>query len=261
MSRLIWNAVGSKFYEAGVDRGVLYLDGQIGVPWNGLTGVTESSSGGDPTPLYQDGVKYLNLSSKEEFEATLTAFTYPTEFAECDGTARVRPGLFLGQQRRKKFGLTYRTKIGNDVSGSDYAYKIHLVYNAMAQPSDRDYGTLGDKNDPSEFNWKLTTTPVAIPGFLPTAHMVLDSRYIDPIILGRIEDILYGSDSVNSHLPDFAELITQLDEPLAFSLTDNGDGTYIIDGPADILTVTSGLFTLTWPTAVDNSDGTYTISN
>lgn len=261
MTKLIWNAVGSRYYEAGLDRGVLYLEGQVGLPWSGLTGVTESSSGGDAKPLYIDGVKYLNLSEKEEFEATLTAFTYPVEFAACDGTARARPGLFLSQQRRQSFGLSYRTRIGNDLQGTDYGYKIHLIYNALVMPSEQTFGTLGNSTDVADFSWKITTKPIIFPGFKPTSHLILDSRFIDPVTMGLVEDKLYGASGSNAHLPDFTELLAQLDDPLTFTLTDNGDGSYEIDAPTSIMTSDSNLFMLTWPTAHYNGDDTFTISN
>jgi hypothetical protein len=263
MPKLIWNAVGSRYFETGLDRGVLYLDGQPGIPWNGLTSVSESPSGGDADPLYLDGVKYLNLSTVEEFEATLTAYTYPVEFSNCDGTARARAGLFLGQQRRSPFGLCYRSRVGNDLEGADHGYKIHLIYNALVSPSERHFGTTGENSDALDFSWKITTKPIAFPGYKPTSHLVLDSRYIDPVTLGLIEDKLYGSDSVNSHLPSFSELLAQLDDPLNFSLTDNGDGSFTIDAPTSVMTSddTAGLFRLTWPTAYNNGNGTFTISN
>ena len=258
MARLVWSAVGSKTFEAGVDRGVLYLDGQ-GVSWNGITGVNEEPTGGDSKPYYQDGVKYLNISAREEYEATLTAFTYPMEFAVCDGSARVRPGLFLGHQRRKSFGFSYRTKVGNDLEGIDFGYKIHLVYNALAEPSTRGFTTLGKDTDVSDFSWKITTKPLKIPGYNATAHMTLDSRYIHPITLGKLEAMLYGDDDSAPSLPSFEDILAQLDEPIAFALIDNEDGTFEIDGPNDILTEDNGVFTLDWPTATDNGDGTYTI--
>jgi hypothetical protein len=258
----VWNAVGSRTYEAGLDRGVLYLDGQPGIAWSGLTGVTESPSGGDNKTFYLDGVKYLNYSSVEEFQATLTAFTHPIEFAACDGSARARAGLFLGQQRRKTFGLTYRTKIGNDLAAGDFGYKIHLVYNALTGgPADRAYSSLGKSDDATDFSWTITTKPMTIPGYQPTSYMVLDSRFVDPIALGKIEDLLYGNDTQSAQLPSWTDLIAILDEPQAFDLIDNGDGTYEIDAPASIMTVTSGVFALTWPGAVNNGNGTYTISD
>lgn len=263
MPRVSWNAVGSRIYETGVDRGVLYLDSQPGIPWNGLTAVVESSAGGDAKPFYLDGVKYLNVPAAEDFEATLTAFTYPVEFSACDGTGRARPGMFLGQQRRKSFGLCYRTLVGNDLEGADYGYKLHLIYNALAAPSDRNYATGGKDAEISDFSWKITTTPLLIAGYKPTAHIILDSRYIDSITLGRIEDMVYGSDSNAAYLPTFDQITAELDDPTTFLLTDFGDGHYEIDAPLTVMTYDpiAGLFELTWPTANDNGDGTFTISS
>jgi hypothetical protein len=263
MTKLVWNAVGSRVYEAGLDRGVLYLDGQVGIPWSGLTGVAESPSGGDPKPFYLDGMKYLNLAAVEEFEATLTAFTYPVEFSACDGTGRPRPSLFLGQQRRTSFGLCYRTKVGNDLEATDYGYKIHLIYNALVSPTERNFGTMGGNSDISDFSWKITTKAIAFPGYKPTSHLVVDSRFVDPSILSKVEEALYGSDSVNAHLPDFAELLSLLDDPLAFSVTDNSDGTFTVEAPSTYMTIDTniGFFNLNWPTAVDNGNDTITISD
>jgi hypothetical protein len=263
MSRLIWNAVGSRYFEAGIDRGVLYIDSDPGIAWNGLTGVSENPSGGDAKPFYLDGVKYLNIPASEEFEATITAFTYPVEFSACDGSGRARPGLFLGQQRRKSFGFSYRTRVGNDLEGADFGYKLHLVYNALAGPADRGFTAIGKDAEVSDFSWKITTRPIAIAGYKPTAHMVLDSRFIHPTTLAKIEEMLYGSDTVVSHLPTFSELIAQLDEALDFVLTDNGDGTFELNGPPPILAVdiSTGIFTLDWPNAHNNGDGTYTIGS
>lgn len=207
MPRLTWSAVGERFYETGVDRGVLYVNGIYGVAWTGLTSVAESPSGGEARPYYIDGVKFLNISSAEEFEATINAFYRPLEFGPCDGTASIQNGLFVTQQPRKSFGLSYRTKLGNDVDGSDHAYKIHLVYNALAAPSERSNNTLGDSADPSVFSWAITTLPPSITGFKPTAHLVIDSRSTDPSVLSNVEDILYGNEANTAHLPSPDELI------------------------------------------------------
>lgn len=263
MARLEWNAAGSRFYEAGVDRGVLYIDGQAGVPWIGLTSVEEGISGGESKPFYIDGVKYLNLVSAEEFEATINAFTYPDSFAQCDGSARVRPGLFLTQQRRKSFGLSYRTRIGDDVSGVDRAYKIHLIYNALASPSERTYETTtNDATEPVEFSWGITTKPPAVAGYKRTAHVVIDSRETNAATLTAVEDILYG-DLVNAaRMPTIAELIEVFDTPLGLEVIDNGDGTYTITGPdSAILTMGPDTVQITWPTVVSIGTDTYRISS
>lgn len=207
MPRLSWGDVGEKFYETGVDRGVLYVSGEPGVAWIGLTSVDESPSGGEAKPYYIDGVKYLNLSAAEEFEATINAFNSPNLFWACDGIASVQNGLFVTQQPRKQFGLSYRTVVGNDVNGPDHAYKIHLVYNALAGPSSRNNATLGDSSDPTTFSWSITTLPPSIIGYKRTSHLVIDSRLTDPEVLTEVENILYGNDSDSSNLPSPDDLI------------------------------------------------------
>lgn len=205
--RLAWNVVGERVFEAGVDQGVLYVDGADGVPWNGLVAVTESPSGGEVTPYYVDGVKYLNHSASEEFEATIEAYTYPDEFAVCDGTLSVANGLFALQQRRKSFGLSYRTKIGNDVDGIDHGYKIHLVYNVTAAPSERPNNTIGDSLSPDNFSWKVVTKPPTMTGYKQTAHFVIDSRETPSDLMNQITDILYGSSTTAARLPSVSELL------------------------------------------------------
>lgn len=207
MPRLSWGAVGEKFYETGVDHGVLYVSGEPGVAWVGLTSVDESPSGGEARPYYMDGIKYLNLSVAEEFEATLNAFNSPLLFGPCDGVVPIQNGLFVTQQARKQFGLSYRTRVGNDVTGSDHAYKIHLVYNALASPSSRNNVTLGDSSEPSTLSWAITTLPPSITGYKRTSHLVIDSRVTDPELLAEVEDILYGNDSDAPSLPTPDELI------------------------------------------------------
>lgn len=207
MPRLSWGAVGEKFYETGVDQGVLYVSGEPGVAWVGLISVDESPSGGEARPYYMDGVKYLNLSVAEEFEATLNAFNSPLLFGPCDGVVPIQNGLFVTQQARKQFGLSYRTRVGNDIKGSDHAYKIHLVYNALASPSSRNNVTLGDSSEPSTFSWAITTLPPSITGYKRTSHLVIDSRVTDPELLSEVEDILYGNDSDAPSLPTPDELI------------------------------------------------------
>jgi hypothetical protein len=206
MAPLTWDQVGERFYETGVDHGVLYLPDPAGVynsgfAWNGLTTVTESPSGADATPQYADNIKYLNLISAEEFGATIEAFTYPEEFAECDGTALPQPGLVVGQQSRKMFGLSYRTRKGNDVDGTDFGYKLHLVYGAQAAPSEKAYATINDSPAAIAFSWAVTTTPVPVTGLKPTALIVVDSSVVDPIKLTSLEDLLYGKAALEAALP------------------------------------------------------------
>lgn len=262
MTRLNWSSVGSHFFEAGIDRGVLYLDAQPGVVWTGLTSVVESSSGGEAKAYYLDGVKYLNLSAAEEFEATVEAYTYPPAFAQCDGTAEVRTGLFVTQQARKPFGLSYRTKIGNDQEGIDHGYKIHIIYNALAAPSQRSHETITDSTDPSNFSWNITTKPVAISGYNRTAHIVIDSRYIHPITLAAVEDVLYGTISTSASIPTLADLIVIFDTLVDLEVVDNEDDTFTITAPdSAIVMVEATIAEITWPTVVPVDAETYTISS
>ena len=199
MSRITWDTVGERYYETGVKMGVLYpiQTGGLynkGVAWNGLTAVTESPSGAEATALYADDIKYLNLMSNEEFGATIEAYTYPEEFAECDGSAALSKGVMIGQQKRKIFGLCYRTAIGNDVDGSDYGYKLHLVYGCLASPSEKAYATINDSPEAITFSWEVSTTPVSVTGFKPTSQITIDSTKVDPLKLTSLEDILYGKD-------------------------------------------------------------------
>ena len=208
MTKLSWGTAGKRYYEAGVDHGVLYVNGASGVAWNGLISVNESVSGGEATPYYLDGFKFLNIASVDEYVATIQAFSSPSEFDVCDGTLALSNGLFATHQRRKSFGLCYRTKLGNDVDGPDHGYKIHLVYNALAAPSERDHSTLSDSTEPIEFSWGITTSPSLLTAHRPTAHLVIDSRSINGVFLSFIEDILYGSDTTGPRLPTPQELVT-----------------------------------------------------
>lgn len=198
MSKIVWDKTGERLYETGVKNGVLYLqtDGVYnkGVAWNGLTAVTESPSGAEATALYADDMKYLNLYSAEEFGATIEAYTYPDEFAECDGSKELVDGVVIGQQTRKVFGLCYRTVIGNDTDGEAHGYKLHIIYGAMASPSEKAYATINDSPEAITFSWELTTTPVNVTGAKPTASVVIDSTKADPTKLAALEVILYGKD-------------------------------------------------------------------
>lgn len=197
--KLVWDKTGEHYYETGVKNGVLYpmsASGTYpkGVAWNGLTAITESPSGAEATALYADDIKYLNLMSNEEFGATVEAYTYPDEFAECDGSASLTEGVYIGQQARKTFGLCYRTTLGNDSKGNDYGYKLHIIYGAMASPSEKAYSTINDSPDAITFSWELTTTPVAVANFKPTASLTIDSTKVDSQKLAALEEILYGKD-------------------------------------------------------------------
>lgn len=210
MTKLNWDVQGERYYETGVSKGVLYpfKEGKYktGVPWNGLTAVTESPSGAEPTPLYADNIKYLNLLSNEEFAATVEAYTYPDEFAECDGSADIAVGVSAGQQNRIPFGMSYVTKIGNDTDGQDHGYKIHLIYGALAAPTQKSYATVNDNPEAITFSWELSTTPVEVPNLKPTACITIDSTKVEPAKLKKIEDKLYGTESEEATLPTPTEL-------------------------------------------------------
>lgn len=212
MPKLIWDATGERVYETGVRNGVLYpmVDGAYpkGVVWNGLTAVTESPSGAESTPLYADDIKYLNLISAEEFGATVEAYTYPEEFAECDGSATLVKGVTIGQQPRKTFGMSYRTVIGNDVNNESHGYKLHLIYGAVATPSEKAYSTINDSPEAITFSWELTTTPVNVTGFKPTACLTIDSTKVNKEKLTALEDILYGTQEAEARLPLPDEIAT-----------------------------------------------------
>ena len=218
MSKLVWDNTGDRLYETGVKQGVLYPISSTGtypkgVAWNGLTAVTESPSGAEATALYADDMKYLNLYSAEEFGATVEAYTYPEEFGECDGSAEIASGVQIGQQTRKAFGMCYRTTIGNDTEGDAHGYKLHIIYGAMASPSEKAYATINDSPEAITFSWELTTTPVNVTGKKPTASLTIDSTKADPTKLAALEAILYGSDGgsgTDARLPlpdEIAELM------------------------------------------------------
>lgn len=204
--RLTWDDAGKRLYETGVKQGVLYPQDDNGaypkgVAWNGLTAVTESPEGAEPTPLYADDIKYLNLLSTEEFKATVEAYTYPDEFAECDGSGSLVEGVTIGQQDRKTFGLSYRTSLGNDVKGNEYGYKLHIVYGCLAAPSEKAYATVNDSPEAITFSWEVSTTPVNVTGFKSTASLVLDSVKLGAAKMKAIEDVLYGSSAAEARLP------------------------------------------------------------
>lgn len=222
MPKLTWDADSTRTYETGVDHGVLYVKSSEGtypegVAWNGLTAVTESPSGAEATPLYADNIKYLNLRSAEEFGATIEAYTYPEEFEQCDGYASLANGVVLGQQARKMFGLSYRTKIGNDTDGEDHGYKIHLIYGCDAAPSERNYQTVNDSPSAITFSWTISTTPINVDGFKPTASITIDSTKVNADQLKKLEAALYGTDDggefgsgsdTKAHLPLPNEIAT-----------------------------------------------------
>lgn len=224
--KLVWDKTGERLYETGVDHGVLYpiQTGGVyskGVAWNGLSAVSESPSGAEASPIYADNIKYLNLMSAEEFGATIEAYMYPDEFAECDGSVEVVPGMFAGQQSRKTFGLSYRTILGNDVDNNDYGYKLHLIYGALAAPSEKGYSAINDSPEPITLSWEISTTPVTINTVIdgkklkPTACLTFDSTKFDAKFMAKLEEILYGTeptteggnDGVDARLPLPDEII------------------------------------------------------
>lgn len=212
MAKLVWDQIGEHLYETGTDHGVLYpiQDDKTyskGVAWNGLTGVTLSPSGADETKLFADNIKYLSIRAAEEFGATITAYTYPDEWEACDGSATIATGVVAGQQARKTFGFSYRTLIGNDTEGTDHGYKIHLIYGATASPSERAYSTVNDSPEAIEFSWEVSTVPVEVPGFKPTAHLEIDSTKAPAAKMAALEEILYGGASTEARLPLPQEVI------------------------------------------------------
>ena len=217
MSKLVWDQTGERLYETGVKKGVLYVQDSggtypKGVVWNGLTTVTESPSGAEATPLYADDIKYLNLMSTEELGGTIEAYTYPDEFAECDGSASIATGVLIGQQPRKTFGMAYTTTLGNDVDSNAHGYKLHLIYGALASPSEKSYSTINDSPEAITFSWEFSTTPVNVAGFKPTANIVIDSTKATPEKLTALEKILYGDTEMEARLPlpdEVASIMTQ----------------------------------------------------
>lgn len=240
MAKLLWDAIGERQYEAGVDRGVLYLPDSNGVyingkAWNGLINVTEKPSGAESNPQYADNVKYLDLYSAEDFGCSIEAYTYPDEFLQFDGSAVPTPGVTIGQQLRKSFGFSYRSLLGNDVEGEAYGYKIHCVYGAKASPSEKAYQTINDSPEALTFNWEVTTTPRAVEGHRPTAIVVIDSTKVDPATLAELETLLYGDTGVDPSLPTPDAIISMF-----------ADGVTIVTPTQP--TYNNGTHTLTIPT-------------
>jgi len=257
VSRLKWDETGKRFYENGVDHGVLFVMGKNstysnGVPWNGLIAINESPSGAEANPLYADNVKYLNLIAAENFGATIEAFSCPEEFSVCDGAVAVVPGLKLGQQSRKMFGLCYRTKVGNDIAGIEYGYKLNFVYGCLAAPSERNHQTVNDTPETMTLSWTVTTTPIDVPGLKPTAHLVVDSRKTSSEVMSLLEDLIYGTefipgtsevdpvDAIDPHLPSPAAVLHLINEGTPYeeideSLLDDSGNRILDDSGNDIL--------------------------
>jgi hypothetical protein len=262
VARLTWGSVGERFFEAGVDRGVLYVGAQPGVVWNGLISVSETPSGGEAQAYYIDGVKYLNVADPTEFEGTLEAFTYPDQFDVCQGTVVALSGLMVTNQGQLAFGLSYRTLIGNDLEGIDKGYKIHLVYNALAEPTARQGSTMDDSPNPENFSWKITALPPTFTGYRNTAHFIIDSRSTDPLALTAIENVLYGTESLTARLPLPDELFDIFATNSSFVVVDNGDGTWTATGTDFEVHMTGPTtFQIDTPAAVFIDADTYTLTS
>lgn len=264
MTRLSWGVPGERYFEDGVDRGVLYVDG-VGYVWNGLVSVTESPNGGEHRSFYLDGIKYLAVTSGEDYEATIKAISSPSQFQLCDGTKSLYQGLFATQQPRKPFGFSYRTMINNDLT-PDTGYKIHLVYNAMAAPSERNNASRSSSPELNPLSWYIQAVPPLSLGlgFKPTAHFVVDSRNTPGDILGQLEDILYGSEAADARFPTQQEILDLFEVYATLQVTDNGDGTATIVGPDDVVTqdtVDLTKYTISWGSVVNTDVDTYTISS
>lgn len=239
MPTITWDALGERFYELGVDRAVLYPPNGVGVPWNGLIGVTEKLSGAESSAIYFDGVKYADTSAPGDFSGTLKAYTYPDAFAELEGTYEIGNGLFATSQQPQRFGLTYRTKIGNDEDGSDHGYKIHILYNLLAIPSQKNYQSVSTGTEVVPFEWSLTAVPSEIPGFRSTAHLIFDTRHMSPELLADVEDALYGDGISAPTLPAPSTLASFIGGWVIIRITDNGDGTWTAVGPDNLISALS----------------------
>lgn len=245
MSRIEWSTPGQRLFQAGVDRCVLYVGDSAGVPWSGITQISETASQSDTKSFYYDGVNYLNVAAQDDYQASLSAFFSPPEFDACDGTEHVARGLFAKHQRRSRFGLTYRTKVGNDTNGPDYAYLIHIVYNAVAAPADQDHSSIGGDVSAAPLTWNITGTPVRSPGLRPTSHFIINSMTIDAFTLGLLEDTLYGSDTGDARLPSIAELVDLIHSTFQITVE---DGVFTITAPDDnIEMLTPDEWQFTWP--------------
>lgn len=262
MTTLVWGEVGEKVFEAGVSKGVLYTENNPGVAWNGLIAVEEAEFS-STEPLYFDGVKYADVVEIGEFNGVIKAFTYPDEFLPCEGTMEDQPGFFIYNQPPDRFSLSYQTKIGSDVAGMEAGYKIHILWNLIAVPASRTYETLSFNSDPMEFEWSVSSIPEYIVGFRPTAHVVFDSRKLDPFLLQDIEDVLYGTSTADPFLPTLQGLATFIRNWDRLIIVDNGDGTWTATSNADgvINMVSATEFEITTDTAAYLDADTYTIQS
>lgn len=236
MTTLVWDQVGTRFYESGVDRAVLYLPAGNSVPWNGIISVNEKTTGNEGSPIYFDGAKYANVLALGDYSATIKAYTYPDEFLELEGIYEVGNGLYVANQQPSRFGLSYRTRIGNDVD-DDQGYKIHVVYNLMATPSQKNYQTISDDSNPIVFEWTITAIPEDVPGFRPSAHLIFDTREMGALLVADIESTLYGNELNDAALPPMATLTTFIANWVIIRITDNFDGTWTATGPDELISM------------------------
>lgn len=261
MTKLSWGDSGNRFFEAGVDRGVLGLSDGTCIPWNGLISIKEAPSGAEVTKEYYDGQPYTRQNALEDFSAVLEAFTYPLEFLDFDGMY----GGTISQQKREPFNLCYRTRIGNDTEGVDHGYKIHLVYNALATPSDKNYQSLNDSEDIATLSWKISTKAMAIPNAKPSSHLVIDSRYVYPWALQQFEAYIYGSDDIDGSFPALEDVLSMFNLNSILIITDHGDGTWTADTRPGydyiIQMLDSKTFQITWPSAVYQTEDLYSLSS
>ncbi len=256
MTRILWDAIGSRHFSAGVDRGVLYLQNGSGVPWNGLVNVNEAPSGADVVDNYYDGQKFFSRRQPEEYAATIEAFTHPVEFDEFDGRGR-----YVTDQRRKTFGFSYRTLLGNDIEGTSFGYLIHIVYDAIASPSARSHKTVSSSADLNLFSWGITTSHRELGG-RSGSHLIIDSTIAYPWVIQAIEDLLYGSASTAPRLPDPQEILDLFEEGAILKIIDHGDGTWTAIGPDDVVYMTDpDTFEINWPSVVYLDEDTYQVSS
>lgn len=262
MTRIVWDKTGTRLFQTGIDRGVLYV-GNVGVPWNGLVSVTESPTGGDATPTFLDGQKVLNVAGGESFAATIEAYGIPVEFAPCAGWYMVASGLFATEQPKTTFGFSYRTLTGSDDKGTALGYKVHIIFNALAKNADFSRETISDKPSVKTHSWDITTVPLPVAGRRSTAHIIFDTRMIAPENIAKIEAILYGTDTTDPMLPDATTVYNMVDIFATLQIIDNGDGTWTaIDNQGDILTMTDDeTFEIDWDSAVFIDSDNYRISS
>lgn len=262
MARIDWHLADDRIYENGVDRCVFYVDDDPGVVWPGITNFVEQPKGGEARPYYIDGVKYINFASREEFEATISAFLSPPEFDVCDGTATIESFMRLGQQRRKSFGLTYRTMVGSELSGLSHGYKIHLVYGATASPTTRKHETLKEAFEPEPLSWKLTTKAVPFPGLRPTSHIIIDTTKVPIWITEQLKNIIYGTETTPPRLPFPQEILDLFEVLNGLVVVDHEDGTFSVIGPDEaVVDNGNGTWSVTWPSAESLTVARFRISS